>query len=105
MLSSIAWAITGIITLSSKLPCWPPTVIVVWLPITRAQTIIRASLITGFTLPGMMDEPGWMEGSRISARPLVGPLDMWRISFAIFIRETATVLSAPAAITKASFAA
>ncbi len=56
--SSRAWASTGIITLSSKLPRLPATVMVVWFPITRAHTIIIASDMTGLTFPGMMDEPG-----------------------------------------------
>jgi hypothetical protein len=92
-------AITGIITFSSKLPCWPPTVTVTWFPITCAQTIISASLITGFTLPGMMDEPGWMAGREISASPDVGPLASQRMSLAIFISATASVFSAPEAKT------
>ena len=47
-----------IITFSSKFPRWPATVTVVWFPITRAATIIIASHITGFTLPGMIELPG-----------------------------------------------
>ena len=36
-----------------------PAKAIVWsLPITRAQTCIMLSHITGFTLPGMIDEPG-----------------------------------------------
>ena len=57
---------TGIMTFSSKFPLWPPMVIVVWFPDTRAATIISASLITGLTFPGMMDEPGCTAGSEIS---------------------------------------
>jgi hypothetical protein len=92
-----ACAITGIITFSSKLPCCPPTVTVTWFPITWAQTIISASLITGFTLPGMIELPGWIAGRLISARPLVGPLASQRMSLAILISDTASVFSAPEA--------
>ncbi len=32
--------------------------------------------MTGFTLPGMIDDPGWRAGSRISAKPVRGPDDI-----------------------------
>jgi hypothetical protein len=52
----------------------------------------------------MIEEPGWMAGSEISASPAVGPLASQRMSLAIFRRETASVFSAPDAKTNASFA-
>src|SRR5215467_5493815 len=53
---SSALAITGIITLSSRLPAAPAKVTVASLPITVAQTWQTASQMTGLTLPGMIDE-------------------------------------------------
>ncbi len=55
-------------TLSSKFPRLPAIVMVVWFPMTRAHTIMSASDRTGFTFPGMMDEPGWRAGRRIRER-------------------------------------
>ena len=51
--------------------------------------------ITGLTLPGMIELPFWSSGRRISTRPARGPEPMRRMSFAIFVRETATTLRAP----------
>jgi hypothetical protein len=34
---------------------------------------LSISAMTGFTLPGMIDEPGWTAGSWISASPVAGP--------------------------------
>ncbi len=92
-------------TLSSKLPRLPAMVTVVWFPMTRAATIISASDMTGFTFPGMIDEPGWIAGSLISWIPEVGPLPSHRMSSAIFMSPVAIALSAPDALTAASFAA
>ena len=50
-------AMSGMRTLSSKLPCMPPIVIAVSLPITWAATCITTSGITGLTFPGMIEEP------------------------------------------------
>ena len=71
--SSTLRAITGIATLSSKLPLAPATVTAASLPITCMQTIRVASGSTGLTLPGMMLEPGCRSGRWISASPVVGP--------------------------------
>ena len=49
---------TGSITLSSRLPAAPPNATAASLPMTCATTWQTASGITGFTLPGMIDEPG-----------------------------------------------
>ena len=65
---------TGIITLRSKFePSALAQVIVASLPTTWAATIITASGITGLTLPGMIELPGWSSGIRISPIPHRGP--------------------------------
>ncbi len=67
--------------------------------------MIIASLCVGLTLPGMMDEPGSFSGSTSSPRPLRGPDPSQRRSSAIFMSDTARVLSAPWVKTRASWAA
>ena len=64
-----------------------------------------ASLCVGFTLPGMIDEPGSFSGRISSPSPARGPDASQRMSLAIFISDTASVLSAPLANTSASCAA
>ncbi len=96
---------SGTNTFSSKWPCMPPTAIAASFPITWAATCVTTSGITGFTLPGMIDEPFWSSGRKISARPARGPEPMKRRSFAIFVRLTASVLSAPDTSTRPSRAA
>jgi hypothetical protein len=91
--SSRLRARTGSITLSSKLPDAPATVMVWSLPITWAQTIKVASGSTGLTLPGMMLEPGCRSGSAISARPARGPDPIHRRSLQILVRPVAMVRS------------
>ncbi len=54
----------------------------------------RFSTITGFTLPGMIDDPGCLAGRRISANPVRGPDDMSRRSSVILARSTASARSA-----------
>ena len=80
--SSRLRAITGSITLSSKLPAAPPKATAASLPMTWATTWETASGMTGLTLPGMIDEPGCRSGMRISARPVRGPLPIQRRSLA-----------------------
>ncbi len=80
---------TGIITLSSKLPAAPAQATAASLPTTCAQTISVASGRTGLTLPGMMLDPGCRSGRWISARPVVGPDDIHRRSLQILVRPTA----------------
>ena len=58
--------------------------------------------MTGLTFPGMMEEPGWVSGRRISPIPHRGPDPIQRTSFAILIRETATVFRTPLVSTDAS---
>jgi hypothetical protein len=56
-------AITGIITFSSSCPASAAARIVASHPDTWKQTWFTISGIDGFTLPGMIDEPGWTGGS------------------------------------------
>ena len=93
---------TGIITLSSKLPAAPPKAMVPSLPMTWATTWETASGITGFTFPGIIELPGCRSGMRTSARPARGPLPIQRRSVAHLYSDTATVRSAPDASTRAS---
>ena len=50
-----------------------------------------ASDCVGFTLPGMIDEPGSFSGRVSSPSPLRGPEPSHRMSFAIFIEDAASV--------------
>ena len=95
-------AISGMRTLSSKLPCMPPIVIAVSLPITCAATCSTTSGITGLTLPGMIDEPFCSSGRNSSPMPARGPEPISARSCAIFVIETATTFSAPESSTSAS---
>lgn len=76
-------------------PLAPPMLMATSLPITWAQSMVRASLWVGLTLPGMMEDPGSFSGMSSSPSPLRGPLASQRTSLAIFMREAASVLSAP----------
>ena len=76
--------ITGSNTLSWS---WPPSAAIETvrsLPITRKQTMLTTSGITGLTLPGMIDEPGCFAGRLISRRPQRGPDDSSRRSLQTF---------------------
>jgi len=65
---------TGIMTLSWNWPPAAPHKASVWsLPMTLAATCIRLSHITGLTLPGMMELPGWSSASLSSWNPHRGP--------------------------------
>src|SRR5512138_827582 len=79
-------ASTGSMTFSSNWPASEARQTVVSFPITWNATWFTTSAITGFTLPGMIDEPGWRAGSFSSPRPQRGPDAMRRRSFAIFER-------------------
>src|SRR5438477_460120 len=63
----------GIITFSSSCPAWAPHATVVSFPITWKQTWLTISTIAGFTLPGMIDEPGRTAGITSSPKPVRGP--------------------------------
>ena len=93
---------SGMRTLSSKLPCRPPTVIAVSLPITCAATWSTTSGMTGLTLPGMIEEPFWSSGRNSSPSPARGPEPIHARSWAIFVSETAMTFSAPDSSTSAS---
>ena len=96
---------TGSMTSRSKLP-WAPAKAIAWsLPMTWAATWTVASGRTGFTLPGMMEDPGWRSGRLISWMPVRGPELIHRRSLAIFTSDTATVRSAPDSSTRESWAA
>src|SRR6185369_459574 len=92
-------------TFSSKFPAAQPQVMAASCPITWAHIISKLSAITGFTFPGIILDPGCNSGSRISPSPPRGPEPSQRMSFAIFVNETAQVLSAPLKNETASFAA
>ena len=62
-------------------------------PITWVQIILKASICVGFTLPGIIDEPGSLAGILISPRPDLGPEDKNRKSLRIFNNDTANVFS------------
>ena len=91
----ILWAINGLKTFNSKCPWEPAIVIPLWLPITLTQTIVTASDWVGFTLPGIIDDPGSFAGKISSPYPALGPDPKNLISLAIFIKQTAVVLSVP----------
>ncbi len=99
---SRSWAITGLKTLSSKLPCEPANATDASYPNTCVQTIVIISDWVGFTLPGMMELPGSFSGSRSSPSPARGPDPSQRTSLAIFMRLVASVRIAPDAKTVAS---
>ena len=97
--------IKGLKTLSSKWPWDPAIVIPLWFPITFTQTIVTASDWVGLTFPGIIDEPGSLEGSISSPYPALGPEPKNLISLAIFIKHTAVVLRVPEKFTISSWAA
>ena len=65
-------------------------------------TQCEASHCVGFTLPGIIDDPGSFSGKINSPYPALGPEPKNLISFEIFIKATAHVLSAPEKLTIAS---
>ena len=67
--------------------------------------MVSASGWVGFTLPGMMLEPGSLSGITSSPMPLRGPLLSMRMSLPIFIRLTARRRRALLSSTMASCAA
>ena len=101
----ILWIINGLKTFNSKWPCDPAIVIPLWFPITFTHTIVTASHWVGFTFPGIIEEPGSFSGKISSPYPARGPDPKNRISFAIFIRQTAVVFIVPEKLTIASWAA
>ena len=65
---------TGTATFSSKAPVVPAKATAASLPTTWATTCTTISGMTGLTLPGMIELPGWRSGRWISASPAAGPL-------------------------------
>src|SRR5207302_11433777 len=96
--------ITGLKTLSSKLPCDPPKPTAAVAPCTCTQTMVMASHCVGFTLPGMIDDPGSFSGIDNSPNPQRGPEASQRISLEIFMNDAASVSIAPWANTISSCA-
>ena len=86
---------TGIMTFSSSWPASAASATVWSLPITCQQTWFTISAMLGFTLPGMMLEPGCTAGSTTSAKPVRGPEARSLRSLAILFRSTANARSAP----------
>ena len=86
------------------MPPRPARVAVVSLPRTWQQAMMAASAMTGLTLPGMMEEPGWTAGRMSSPMPQRGPEPSQRMSLAIFVRLTAMVLRRLLVSTTASLA-
>ena len=95
MANSAFQAITGIMTFSSSWPASQAARIVASHPNTWKQTWFTISGIEGFTLPGMIDEPGCTAGSWISASPARGPIDRRRRSDAILPTSIARRRSEP----------
>ena len=87
-------AITGIITLSSSGPASAAARIAASQPYTWKQTWLTISGTEGFTLPGMIDDPGCTGGSFTSPRPARGPLLSSRRSEATLLTSTASRRSA-----------
>ena len=77
-------------------------VIVKSFPMILNATCETTSGITGFTFPGIIDEPFCIAGRLISEIPVLGPLDNNLKSFAIFERLTAHVFNTPDTVTKPS---
>ena len=102
--SSRLRAMRGRKVLSSRWPERPPTASAASLPTTWAATWVTTSGMTGFTLPGMIEEPGWSDGRRSSPIPVRGPEPSRRTSFAILKRLTAAPRSAPESASGASCA-
>ena len=94
---------TGMKTLSWKLPCDAAIPTAMSLAMTCTATIVSASHWVGFTLPGMIELPGSLAGIVISPSPQRGPEASQRMSLAIFMRSAASALSPPCAKTSASF--
>src|SRR5439155_23206827 len=73
-------------------------------PWTCTQAMVIASAAVGFTLPGMIEDPGSFSGIESSPRPQRGAEASQRMSFEIFMNEAARVSSAPCAKTISSCA-
>ncbi len=85
--------IVGVITFSSICPAWTAKDVAKSFPTTWYATMSRHSAITGFTFPGIIEEPGCTGGKTISLNPVVGPEARSRKSFAMRISSKANSLS------------
>ncbi len=90
---------TGSMTLSSSCPASAAMVMVTSLPMMSKHIWFMTSGMTGFTLPGMMEEPGWRGGRLISLRPQRGPDESRRRSLHILEILVAQRLSTPESCT------
>ena len=71
---------------------------------TCTAIMVSASHCVGFTLPGIIDEPGSFSGINSSPKPHRGPEADQRTSFAILNNDAASVFSDPESCTIASCA-
>ena len=94
---------TGMNTLSSKLPWLAAIPTAASFPMTCTATMVTCSHWVGLTLPGIMDEPGSFSGMLISESPSLGPEASHLTSLAIFMRSAARPFNAPWANTISSF--
>ena len=74
-------------------------------PMTSKHTWLTTSGMTGFTLPGMIEEPGCIGGRLISPSPARGPELSRRRSLQIFESFTAHRFSTPESCTNAPVSA
>ena len=101
MLLVSAQPITGSNALSCSCPDSDAMVIIRSLPITSYATWFTTSGMTGLTLPGMIEEPAWRAGRKISPNPAWGPEDSSRRSLAILDSLHAMRFSTPESWTNA----
>jgi hypothetical protein len=88
-------ATSGIITLSSSCPPEVAAATAASSPSTWYETMASISAMEGFTLPGMMEEPGCTGGSSSSPSPVLGPEPSSRTSPPIRSSSSAATRSAP----------
>ena len=93
---------TGSKAFSSSCPASAAMVMVVSCPTMWNATWLTTSGMTGFTLPGIMEEPFCLAGRLISPKPVFGPEDIRRRSLHILERSTAQVFITPDTATKPS---
>jgi hypothetical protein len=94
------WVMTGSNALSCSCPASAAIVTVTSAPATENATWLTTSGITGFTLPGMIDDPAWRGGSVISLMPACGPDDSSRRSLQILDNLIALRFRAPLNVMK-----
>ncbi len=90
-----AKVITGSMTFNCSCPAEAASVTVRSRPITRNAVWFTTSGITGFTLPGMIEEPGCFCGRLISLKPQRGPDASRRMSLQILVSLADVCLSTP----------